>query len=68
MIYKTTKTISIAEYQNTYGNNQANIDNELTQKFELEYPNHVITNKLGYLKYDLDGTVTYDLSITYELR
>lgn len=68
MIYKTTKTISNEDYLNLYGGDSANIDNELTQKFESDYPNHRITIKLGYLIDNSDDTKTYDLSITYELR
>lgn len=68
MLYKTEKEISALEWETLYDKDQVNIDNELTQKFESDYPNHKITSKLGYLTDNEDGSKTYDLSIAYELR
>jgi hypothetical protein len=67
MIYKITKTISDLEFETLYYNDSVNIESELQLEFELDYPNHSVVHKLGYIINNDNGTKTYDLTIIYEL-
>lgn len=68
MEYTTSKTVTDLEFQEIYNNNSINIDTELNLKFRKENPSYIITGSIGSLTNNGDNTLTYNLSIDYEIN